>query len=184
MPPSVSRKGTIPAPRRQPKNDLAPAAAPPPKDPAKRRNAKPFWELKTLEEMTPDEWESLCDRCGLCCLVKLEDEDTGEIHKTDIACKLYDAKACSCSAYSARHKKVDDCIKLTPEAVRTIRWLPRTCAYRLLGEGKPLAPWHPLVSGRPESVHEAGISVKGRIGGSEKTVKLRDYLDHIVDWDV
>ena len=133
--------------------------------------------------MTDSEWESLCDGCGRCCLVKLEDEDTGEIHKTDIACKLFDAGSCRCSAYAVRHEKVDDCIKLTPDSVRAIKWLPSTCAYRLVAEGKALKPWHPLVSGSPESVHAAGISVQGRIGGSERTVKLRDYVDHIVDWD-
>lgn len=132
--------------------------------------------------MTPTEWESLCDRCGRCCLVKLEDEETGKIHATDIACKLFDAGTCACVAYASRQKKVSDCIKLTPDAVRTIKWLPPTCAYRLLNEGKPLEPWHPLVSGSPSSVHEAGISVRGRTGGSEKTIKLREYVTHIVDW--
>lgn len=133
--------------------------------------------------MTPEEWESLCDRCGRCCLVKLEDEDTGEILKTDIGCKLFDAGTCSCKSYATRHRKVDDCIELTPESVRAIKWLPSTCAYRLVGEGRPLAPWHPLVSGTPDTVHEAGISVRGRVGGSERTVRLRDYVDHIVDWE-
>ncbi len=140
----------------------------------------PFWRTKTLEALTPWEWESLCDGCGRCCLVKLEDEETGEILKTDIACKLLDAGSCRCRSYGQRQKKVHDCIKLTPETVRAIRWLPSTCAYRLVREGKPLLPWHPLVSGSPDSVHEAGISVRGRVGGSERTVKLRDYVDHIV----
>ena len=143
----------------------------------------PFWRTKTLEAMSPEEWESLCDRCGRCCLVKLEDEDTGEIHKTDIGCKLFDGEACRCASYETRHRKVKDCIKLTPDNVRTIPWLPSTCAYRLVAEGRPLADWHPLVSNSPTSVHEAGISVRGRLGGSEKTVRLRDYVDHIVDWE-
>jgi uncharacterized protein len=142
----------------------------------------PFWRTKTLDEMTPDEWERLCDRCGRCCLVKLEDEDTGEIHMTDIACKLFDAGRCACASYAKRQTKVADCVKLTPDAVRTIRWLPRTCAYRLVNEGKPLPSWHPLRSGSADSVHAAGRSVKGRVGGSERTVRLRDYVDHIVDW--
>jgi uncharacterized cysteine cluster protein YcgN (CxxCxxCC family) len=133
--------------------------------------------------MTPEEWESLCDRCGRCCLVKLEDEESGEVFKTDVACRLLDTGACSCSAYAARSRKVSDCITLTPEKVRSIPWLPRTCAYRLVAEGKPLESWHPLISGSPQSVHEAGISVRGRTRGSERTVKLRDYVDHIVDWD-
>lgn len=132
--------------------------------------------------MTPEEWESLCDRCGRCCLVKLEDEDTGEIHHTDIACRLFDEGACSCIAYSRRQARVADCVKLTPESVRAIKWLPSTCAYRLLRDGRPLPEWHPLRSGSPDSVHEAGVSVRGRVGGTEKTVKLRNYVDHIVDW--
>ena len=140
----------------------------------------PFWRTKTLDALTPREWESLCDGCGRCCLVKLEDEDTGEILKTDIACKLLDAGTCRCRSYDQRQKKVHDCIKLTPASVREISWLPATCAYRLVRDGKPLPPWHPLVSGSADTVHEAGISVRGRTGGSERTVKLRDYVDHIV----
>ncbi len=168
MPPRPSRNATPPAPRTQPKKGLA---------------AEPFWRVKSLEEMTEAEWESLCDGCARCCLVKLEDEDTGQILKTDVACKLLDCGACRCSSYETRQRKVDDCIKLTPESVREIPWLPSTCAYRLVAEGKPLASWHPLVSGSRDSVHEAGISVRGRTRGSERTVRLRDYVDHIVDWD-
>jgi uncharacterized cysteine cluster protein YcgN (CxxCxxCC family) len=145
--------------------------------------ARPFWETKSLEAMTPTEWEGLCDRCGKCCLVKLEDEDSGQIFLTDIGCKLFDAGACACSNYPARRKKVRDCIKLTPVSVRAIGWLPSTCAYRLVAEGRPLEAWHPLVSGSPDTVHEAGISVRGRVGGNEKTVKLEDYPLHIVDWE-
>jgi len=133
--------------------------------------------------MDAGEWESLCDGCARCCLVKLEDEDTGTIHNTDIGCKLLDAGTCRCRSYATRQAKVDDCVKLTPASVRAIKWLPTTCAYRLVAEGKPLASWHPLVSGSPETVHEAGISVRGRTGGSERTVRLRDYVDHIVEWD-
>lgn len=144
---------------------------------------RPFWLTKTLDTLTPGEWESLCDGCGRCCLVKLEDEDTGAILKTDIACKLLDAGSCRCRSYERRQEKVHDCIKLTPDTVREIPWLPSTCAYRLVREGKPLRPWHPLVSGSPDTVHEAGISVRGRTGGSERTVKLRDYVDHIVGDD-
>ncbi len=143
----------------------------------------PFWQTKSLDAMDRVEWESLCDRCGQCCLVKLEDEDSGRIYKTDIACKLFDAGSCSCSDYARRKRKVHDCVKLTPAAVREIRWLPATCAYKLIAEGRPLEPWHPLLSGSPESVHEAGMSVRGRIGGSEETVDLDDYPSHIVDWD-
>ena len=105
--------------------------------------------------MTPDEWESLCDRCGRCCLVKLEDEDTGEIHRTDIACRLFDAGSCSCSAYLKRQARVSDCVKLTPESVRAIKWLPSTCAYRLVRDGQDLPDWHPLRSGSADTVHQA-----------------------------
>jgi uncharacterized cysteine cluster protein YcgN (CxxCxxCC family) len=145
---------------------------------------KPFWEVKPLEALDQAEWESLCDRCGRCCMVKLEDEDTGHIHATDIACKLFDAGACACSSYATRRKKVRDCIKLTPRSVRAIRWLPATCAYRMVSEGRPLEPWHPLISGSAETVHAAGISVRGRIGGTERTVALEDYPRHIVEWGV
>ena len=144
---------------------------------------EPFWRVKSLDEMSATEWESLCDGCARCCLVKLEDEDTGEIHKTDIACKLLDAGACRCRSYAKRQAKVSDCLKLDPRTVRELSWLPRTCAYRLVSEGKPLEAWHPLVSGSPDSVHAAGISVRGRTGGSERTVRLAEYVDHIVDWD-
>lgn len=178
MPPRTAQNDTEIAAGSEP-NKGGPQAR---KSRATARETEPFWRTKTLDAMNTEEWESLCDRCGRCCLVKLEDEDTGEILRTDIACKLFDAGACRCIAYETRQKKVADCIKLTPETVRTIRWLPSTCAYRMVLEGRPLEAWHPLVSGSFETVHEAGISVRGRIGGSEKTVKLRHYLDHIVDW--
>ena len=161
------------------RNDTASA----PEDQLEEGKEQPFWLTKTLEQMTLAEWESLCDRCGRCCLVKLEDEDTGEIFTTDIACRLFDSGTCSCVSYKARQKKVADCLKLTPESVRTIRWLPSTCAYRLVKDGESLPAWHPLRSGSTESVHDAGISVRGRIGGNARPVKLCDYTDHIVDWD-
>lgn len=143
---------------------------------------KPFWKEKSLEDLTPAEWESLCDGCGRCCLVKLEDADTGQIHFTDVACKLLDAGTCRCRDYAHRRRKVRDCIKLTPDAARTLAWLPPSCAYRLVAEGRDLAWWHPLVSGRTESVHEAGVSVRGRVSLSEREVRLADYPDHIVAW--
>ena len=123
--------------------------------------AKPFWKTKTLLEMSADEWESLCDGCGRCCLVKLEDEDTGRYYFTDIACHLFDGETCRCSDYGNRSSRVPDCVKLDAENVGALGWLPRTCAYRLIAEGKSLAWWHPLVSGTSDTVFAAGISMRG-----------------------
>jgi uncharacterized cysteine cluster protein YcgN (CxxCxxCC family) len=123
---------------------------------------EPFWRRKTLAELTPAEWESLCDGCGRCCLNKLEDLDTGEIEWTDVACRLLDGATCRCRDYAGRHSLVEDCIQLTPENVPTLSWLPPTCAYRLVAERRDLYWWHPLVSGDPETVHQAGVSVAGR----------------------
>jgi uncharacterized protein len=153
-----------------------------PKNKRPTRGKKPFWEVKSLEELDDKEWESLCDGCGRCCLVKLEDEDTGAIHFTNIACKLFDATACRCSDYRQRRRRVRDCLKLTPDLVRSLSWLPASCAYRRLSEGRTLAWWHPLVSGSPDTVHEAGISVRGRVAASERELKLDDYPDYIVAW--
>ena len=123
---------------------------------------EPFWRVKRLEEMTGAEWESLCDGCGRCCLNKLEDYDTGEIAWTDVACRLLDGETCRCRDYANRQALVPDCIPLNPDTVRGLTWLPPTCGYRLVEEGHDLYWWHPLVSGDPETVHEAGISVRGR----------------------
>jgi len=143
---------------------------------------QPFWKTKTLEDMTPSEWESLCDGCGKCCLAKLEDEDTGDYHWTSVACRLFDIGKCQCSDYANRLAKVSDCVGLTPANVRELRWLPKTCAYRLLGEGRELFPWHPLVSGDPDSVHRAGISVRGKVTALETELKGdEEYFDHILD---
>jgi uncharacterized protein len=143
---------------------------------------EPFWRAKTLEEMSAPEWESLCDGCGRCCLVKLEDEDTGEIHFTDLGCRLLDGKTCRCTDYARRRRRVHDCVKLTPESVRALSWLPKTCAYRLVAEGRDLAWWHPLVSGSPDTVHEAGISVRGRVAASENDMPVELWPDRIVKW--
>lgn len=140
--------------------------------------AKPFWKSKTLDQMTPAEWESLCDGCGRCCLNKLEDEDTGEFLYTRAACKLLDLGTCQCSDYAHRHDKVPDCVPLTPKNIGSLGWLPRTCAYRLLDEGKSLAWWHPLVSGRQDTVGEAGISVKDQVY-SEEGLTVDDLVDHL-----
>ena len=141
----------------------------------------PFWESKSLVQMTTAEWESLCDGCGRCCLNKLEDWDTGEIHFTNIACSLFDGQSCRCKDYENRFETVPDCVKLEPQDIASYPWLPPSCAYRRLQEGRGLPDWHPLISGREESVHEAGISVRGRTI-SETGMKVDDYEDHLVDW--
>ena len=124
--------------------------------------AKPFWESKTLKQMSKQEWESLCDGCARCCLHKLEDEDTDEVYYTDIHCRYLDKNDCSCTVYQTRDEKVPECIWLAPEQAHRFHWLPDTCAYRLVAEGKPLYDWHPLISGDPNSVHAAEISLKGK----------------------
>jgi uncharacterized cysteine cluster protein YcgN (CxxCxxCC family) len=142
----------------------------------------PFWKTKTLEEMSAAEWESLCDGCGKCCLSKLEDEDTGEIYFTSVGCRLFDAETCRCADYRNRLALVSDCVGLTPQNVRTISWLPGTCAYRLVAEGRDLFPWHPLISGDPDSVHRAGISMRGRVTASEtEMAEPEDYFDHMLE---
>ena len=142
----------------------------------------PFWRVKTLDEMNLAEWESLCDGCGRCCLVKLEDEDTSEIYFTDIGCRLLDGKTCRCLDYKRRHRLVPDCVKLTATVVRELGWLPVTCAYRLVAEGRDLYDWHPLKSGSPDSVHEAGVSVRGRVAASETDLAPERWPSRIVKW--
>lgn len=122
-----------------------------------------FWKRKSLAEMSKSEWESLCDGCALCCLQKIEDEETGDVYFTDVACHLLDTKTCRCSNYSARAKLVADCLVLSADDPDTFHWLPDSCAYRRLAGGKELPDWHPLISGDPDSVHDAGISAKGKI---------------------
>ncbi len=147
-----------------------------------RDNAsRPFWQVKTLGEMSHDEWESLCDGCGKCCLIKLIDDVTDDLHHTSVACRLLDCDSCRCGDYANRKIIVDDCVVLTPRMVEELPWMPSTCAYRLLHEGRPLAWWHPLISGRAETVHEAGISVRGR-ATPEYLVADEALPDYIVDW--
>lgn len=146
------------------------------------RQAGFFWKTKTLEEMSASEWESLCDGCARCCLEKLEDEDTGKIYFTHVSCRLLDAGTCACKDYANRSAQVPDCVRLTPENVRTLNWLPPSCAYKLVAEGRDLYWWHPLVSGDPNTVHEAGVSVRGRVYGTEDDIPDADLEDHIVKW--
>jgi uncharacterized protein len=164
------------------KRSVALARQPSRENAADRRNeAEPFWR-KPLAELGRGEWEALCDGCGRCCLVKLEDEDTGQIHFTDVACKLFESGSCRCRDYARRRRKVSDCVKLTPENVETIPWLPPTCAYRLRREGKDLPDWHPLVSGDPETVHRAGVSARGRVSAFEDDVPVDELPRFIVAW--
>ncbi|WP_293801595.1 YcgN family cysteine cluster protein [uncultured Bosea sp.] len=141
-----------------------------------------FWLTTPLEAMSREQWESLCDGCGRCCLVKLEDEDTGRIFATDVGCRLFEAGTCRCRDYPNRSQKVPDCVTLTPEEVRTLPWLPPTCGYRLVAEGKDLPWWHPLVSGDPETVVAAGISVRGRVFANEDEMPEEEVAERIVNW--
>lgn len=140
-----------------------------------------FWESKTLSDMNREQWESLCDGCGKCCLQKLEEESTGEVFYTRVACRYLNQNSCQCTAYQNRLQLVADCVQLRPEDVSEFHWLPATCAYRLVAEGKPLPPWHHLISGSRDTVHEAGISVKGRVLSDEQ-VHPDGLVEHIVHW--
>lgn len=139
-----------------------------------------YWEEKSLKEMTRKEWEDLCDGCGKCCLNKIEDEDTGDIFFTNVGCKLFESRTCKCSNYNNRKKLVADCQILTPKKVNSLTWLPSSCSYRRVNEGKGLPDWHHLVSGSKSTIHRAGASLKGKIVLNEQNVK--DLEDHVVDW--
>ena len=143
--------------------------------------AEPFWRVKTLEEMSETEWESLCDGCGRCCLNKLEDGETGAIEWTDVACRLLDGGTCRCRDYENRQTRVPDCVGLDPASVRSLSWLPPSCGYRLVAEGRDLYWWHPLLSGDPDSVHQAGISVRDRTI-SETEIPEDGLEGRIVAW--
>lgn len=154
--------------------------------------SEPFWRTKKLHEMTRAEWESLCDGCGLCCLVRFEDEDTGEIIPTRVHCRLFDNDRCRCSRYAERQKHVPDCVSLTPENVPKLAWIPLSCAYRRLAEGKDLPAWHPLVTGDPMSVHAARVSIRLQTFSEDELDQEEDALDEAApewladrsDWSV
>ncbi|NHN79747.1 YcgN family cysteine cluster protein [Azotobacter chroococcum] len=140
---------------------------------------EPFWKRKTLDQLDAGEWESLCDGCGLCCLQKLEDEEDGGVYYTRIACRLLDLETCRCRDYANRRQSVPDCIQLTAAQAGEFQWLPPTCAYRLLAEGKDLPLWHPLVCGDPQAVHRERISQAGRML-SETAVAEDDWEDYLI----
>lgn len=138
-----------------------------------------FWETVPLTVMSPAQWESLCDGCAKCCLEKLEDEDTGRIHYTNVACKLLNLESCRCRHYANRSRIVPSCVTLTPAVLEKPDWLPATCAYRLVAENRPLPDWHPLLTGNPGTVQEAGESVYGRVICEDDAGPLQH---HLVDW--
>ena len=140
----------------------------------------PFWKRKGLDEMTVDEWESLCDGCARCCLIKLQDIETDEIQHTRVVCRFLEQDRCRCTVYPRRHELVSDCLRLTPESLRTFDWLPETCGYRRVAEGKDLEWWHPLMSGSRETVHEAEVSIRGWVI-SEDHVHPDGLEEHVID---
>jgi uncharacterized cysteine cluster protein YcgN (CxxCxxCC family) len=151
-------------------------------DPIKRDGLRPrFWEKYPIDRLTQAEWEALCDGCGKCCLNKLEDEETGEVALTRVACRLLDDSTCRCGQYATRHQFVPECIVLSPKNMdKNVYWMPETCAYKLLWQGKKLYDWHPLISGDPQSVHDAGVSVQG-ITIPEFEVPEDDWEDYIIE---
>ncbi|WP_292287897.1 YcgN family cysteine cluster protein [Marivita sp.] len=151
-------------------------------DPIDRSELAPrFWEHKALTDLGPKEWEALCDGCGKCCLNKLEDEETGHVELTCVACRLFDDSTCRCAQYDIRHQFVPECIVLKPSNIDShAYWMPQTCAYRLLWEGKPLYDWHPLISGTPDTVHSAGVSMRNATV-PEFEVHEDDWEDHIIE---
>ena len=139
----------------------------------------PFWKRKTLTEMTTDEWESLCDSCGKCCLHKLEDEDSGSVYYTSVVCDLIDLNSCRCTHYQDRCRLVPDCLDLKQHDFTEFNWLPSTCAYKLLAEGQDLPDWHPLVAGNGDAIHDAGVSIRSY---AMKESEVDALEDHIIEW--
>ncbi|MEE9334323.1 MAG: YcgN family cysteine cluster protein [Granulosicoccaceae bacterium] len=144
-------------------------------------SSEPFWLKKSLDDLSDAEWESLCDGCGRCCMQKLQDADEGDVYFTDVACRLLDRDSCQCSDYGNRFKRVEDCVSLRPLDEQKISWLPPSCAYRRLALGQGLASWHPLVSGDPQTIVTAGISMDGRCR-AENEVPVHELPAHIIEW--
>ena len=142
--------------------------------------SKNFWKKKKLEEMSLEEWEALCDGCGICCLYKVEDADTGKVVLTNVACRFLDTHSCRCQLYGQRKNAMPTCIKMTPSKISRLGWLPETCTYKLVLAGKPLPDWHPLVSGDPESIHRAGVSVRGRVH-TESEINMNHIEEYIIE---
>jgi uncharacterized protein len=138
-----------------------------------------FWKTKALSEMTHEEWESLCDGCGKCCLHKLEDEDTGNVYYTNVACRLLNLNTCRCTKYPKRTHLVPECLDLKQHDISEFSWLPSTCAYRLVAEGEELPNWHPLVSGKSSSVIDAGVSI---ISFAVAESQVDDFEDNLIEW--
>lgn len=142
---------------------------------------RPFWERKALAQMSEGEWESLCDGCAKCCLHKLEDDQSGEILYTRVACRYLDQEKCRCTVYEERKRLVPECIKLEPGNFDDLSWMPSTCAYRLVNEGRPLPLWHPLIAGNRRAIVAAGHTVTGKVL-SEEYVHDEGYEEHVVRW--
>lgn len=141
-----------------------------------------FWKVKPLSDLNKQEWESLCDGCGKCCVLKLEDVDTGFIHYTDVGCRLLDCNTARCRDYDNRKQQVPDCVILTPDNLHQLGWMPASCAYRLIHEGQDLPDWHPLITGDPDSTRKAGKSLAGRLF-TEQEVDEEALGNHLTDWD-
>ena len=146
-----------------------------------KENKLPFWATKSFAEMTDEEWESLCDHCGKCCLHKLEDEDTGDVYYTKVICRAFDLKKGQCGSYADRQEVVPECLVIDKDNLDQYPWLPKTCAYRLLAEGKPLRNWHPLVSGNRDSVIQAKIAVHQKVV-HESDVDVEQLEEYVVTW--
>jgi uncharacterized cysteine cluster protein YcgN (CxxCxxCC family) len=140
-----------------------------------------FWRCKPMAQMTPQEWESLCDGCGRCCTNTLEDEETGELFATRVACRLFCNKTGQCSDYANRQKKIEECIRITPENVAEMDFLPATCGYRLVWQGQDLPDWHHLKCGDREEIHRRGFSVRGQTENEAK-LSLEQLEDYLFDW--